>query len=151
MMIHDLILELWPHFLPMCKIKSRSSVFSIFKRWFSYLYSCSVLAGFLPLCFGIPCISFFRSRFSKSWIGRSPFKPNFSATSRWLIPLSSILLISGSSSCIFWYLLGIENPPWCSFIFLHQGGLCLLSVFTGSVQRPGGLFSPWKEVRSVIK
>ena len=78
--------DLQPHFLPMSKIKSRNSVFSIFRRFFSYLYSCRGLAGFLPLCLGTTCIVFFRSRFSKAWIGLSPSSPRLSATSRWLIP-----------------------------------------------------------------
>ena len=77
MTINYLILDLRPHFLPMSVIKSRSSTFSIFRRLFSYLYSCRVLAGFRPLCWGVTCIAFFRSRFSKSWIGLSPFNPAF--------------------------------------------------------------------------
>ena len=52
MTINYLILDLRPHFLPMSVIKSRSSTFSIFRRLFSYLYSCRVLAGFRPLCWG---------------------------------------------------------------------------------------------------
>ena len=101
MTINYLILDLRPHFLPMSVIKSRSSTFSIFRRLFSYLYSCRVLAGFRPLCLGVTCIAFLHSRFSKSWIGLSPFSPSLSATSPWLIPLSSIRLISGRSFCIF--------------------------------------------------
>ena len=101
MTINYLILDLRPHFLPMSVIKSRSSTFSIFRRLFSYLYSCRVMAGFRPLCLGVTCIAFLHSRFSKSWIGLSPFSPSLSATSPWLIPLSSIRLISGRSFCTF--------------------------------------------------
>lgn len=101
MTIHDLIFELWPHLLPMSKIKSRSNAFSIFRQLFSYLYSCSVLTDFLPLCLGMSCISFFRSRFSRVWIGLLPYKPNPSATSGWFMLLSNMCLISGSSPCIF--------------------------------------------------
>ena len=95
------ILDLRPHFLPMSKTKSRNSAFPIFRRLFSYLYSCRGLTGFLALCLGMTCIVFFRSRFSKAWIGLSPSSPRLCATSRWLIPLSNIFLISGRSPCIF--------------------------------------------------
>ena len=81
MTINYLILDLRPHFLPMSAIKSRSSTFSIFRRLFSYLYSCKVLAGFRPLWLGMTCTAFFRSRFSNAWIGLSPSSPSLSVTS----------------------------------------------------------------------
>ena len=74
MTINYLILDLRPHFLPMSVIKSRNSTFSIFRRLFSYLYSCKVLAGFRPLCLGMTCIAFLlqRSRPSKISIFTGP-------------------------------------------------------------------------------
>ena len=64
--IDNFVLILWPHILPVSKRKSRNSSFSIFSRLFSYLYSCKVLAGFRPRCFGMPFTDFFRSRFNNS-------------------------------------------------------------------------------------
>lgn len=104
MPIHNLMLELWSYFLPMYKIISRSSASSIFRWWFLYWHSCSVLAGFLPLCLGISHIFFFCSPFSKSWIGRSLFEPNLSEIFSRLILILNVCLISGSNSYTFWYL-----------------------------------------------
>ena len=78
-----------------------------FSRLFSYLYSCKVLTGFLPLCFGMPCMFFFLSRLSKLWMCRSPSSPRASATYRRLIPLSNIRWISANNACTFCYFFAI--------------------------------------------
>ena len=48
----NLILKLRPHILSVSERKSRNNSFSILSRLFSYLYSCNVLAGLRPRCFG---------------------------------------------------------------------------------------------------
>ena len=131
-----------PHFLSVSERKSRNNSTSIFKRLFSYLYSCNVFAGFLPRCFGMQeLVSFFRSLFNKLCIGRSPVSPSLSSICFWVIPCSNISLICGNKSFVHWYFLGIQLPPWYGTLILpHQGGFCLLSVFNGLVHRAERFF-----------
>ena len=132
-----------PHFLSVSERKSRNNSFSIFNRLFSYLYSCSVLAGFLTRSLGRwEAISFFRSLFNSSCTGRLPVKHSFSSICFCVIPWSNIFLICGNNSFVCWYFLDIQLPPWYgTFILPHQGGFCLLSVFNGLVHTQGRLQS----------
>ena len=63
--VDDGVFCLWPHFLSVDCRKSCSNFTSILSRLFSYLYSCSVFAGFLPRNFGAPLAAFLRCRFSR--------------------------------------------------------------------------------------
>ena len=96
--IDDSVFCLCPHFLSVDCRKSRNNAFSIFKRLFSYLYSCNVLAGLRPRCFGMPWICFLRSRISKYLTTFLSLNPKCSAISRWVFPSSIIAVIAGNSA-----------------------------------------------------
>ena len=68
---------LWPHFLSVDCRKSCSNFTSIWSRLFSYLYFCSVFAGFLPRNCGAPLAAFLRCLFSRLWTGRSLLPTQF--------------------------------------------------------------------------
>ena len=79
MAIDYLVFDAGFHSFPVSERKSRRSSTSILSRLFSYLYSCKVLAGLRPLCFGIPGASLRPSRL-KRFLATSPsLKPSFSA------------------------------------------------------------------------
>ena len=52
------ILNFGLHILSVSERKSRNNSFSIFRRWFSYLYFCKVFAGLRPRCLERPWIPF---------------------------------------------------------------------------------------------
>lgn len=103
--VNDGVLCLWPHFLSVDCRKSCINFTSILSRLFSYLYSCSVFAGFLPRNFGAPLAAFLRCRFSRLWTGRSPPSQ---------VPLR---FPCGSSLILTSFLWSVVEPAyWCIFV-----------------------------------
>ena len=115
-----LIFDQWPHFLPANCRKSRSSLFSIFRRLISYACSASTFRGAASFL-GRPCglgimptlifLSLRRYRFRSS-LTCSVVRPKCSAISRFVLPDALISRISGSNSftCVY-FLFDIAIPP----------------------------------------
>ena len=107
----------------------------ILSRLFSYLYSCNVLAGLRPRCFGravsfsLLCIAHLLIPYSR-------------LNARWLSP-PRIRCTTCSLSSIGYFFIpflpDVAIPPYV-VIILHKGAFCLLSSFTGSVQTPVAFF-----------
>ena len=108
------------HFLPVSERKSRNNSFSIFRRLFSYLYSCKVFAGLRLRCLGNPCISFCRSRYNRFQTTFLFAKPNSFAICCCVFPCEAISLMMGSNSITFSYFLGITKPPMVVLSFYHR-------------------------------
>ena len=118
MAMDDCIFCLWPHFLPVDCRKSRSSLFSIFRRSISYLYSSALFASpFLgrPRCLGgKPAAKRACSRLYRliQFLICSFSSPKCSAISRRVFPALRIAMISGSNAFMFvHFLLLIATPP----------------------------------------
>ena len=110
--IDNQILYWWHHLFPTAWRKSRNSSFSIFRRLFYCLYSCNVMAGFLPRLFGgSPFFVLRLCLFNRLCIGRSPPSWKCSSISRCVLPCDIIRCISGSNASTFWYLLVMNKPP----------------------------------------
>ena len=141
MTVDNSIFYSWPHILSVDCRKSRSNLFSILNFAISCWYSSVVVNGRTlgrPLGLGgIPAASFFclrLRRFTQHSICRFS-TPRWSAISRLVCPASRIAMMTGSIAvkCVY-FRLDIITPPHV-VIILHKGAFCLLSVFTGSVQR----------------
>ena len=141
MTIDNSIFYFWPHILSVDCRKSRSNLFSILNFAISCWYSSVVVNGRTlgrPLGLGgIPAASFFclrLRRFTQHSICRFS-TPRWSAISRLVCPASRIAMMTGSIAvkCVY-FRLDIITPPHV-VIILHKGAFCLLSVFTGSVQK----------------
>ena len=102
-----MVLYPWPHFLPVNRRKSRSNLFSIFKRWISYWHSSIVV---YPLFLGRP-LRFRGSPAAKRACSRlyrliqflicTFSNPNVSAISCRVRPTFRIFMISVSNALIF--------------------------------------------------
>ena len=97
--INNLILEFVPHILSVSERKSRNNSFSIFSLLFSYLYSCSVLAGLRPLNFGM-VVPLFLARSNANFTTDLSLKPKCSAISLCVIPSATIACMVGTNSFI---------------------------------------------------
>lgn len=136
------------HLLPVDCRKSRSSLFSIFKRSISYLYSAmlgSRLSPFLgrPFGFGrIPAASFFCLRLYRVKKSRISLyvKPSSSPIFLRVIPWLRSSRISFSCSWIWLYFLDITKPPVVPFYSTTGGLLFSLSIFSGAVHASCTLF-----------
>ena len=142
------IFEVWLHFLPTDRIKSRSSSFSIFKRWISYACSAIISLGWASLR-GLP--------FGWGWIPASIFRccrlyrntqfrihsrstPSICAISRLVFPCAFISRICFPCSLIFTYFLDITKPPHV-VLLSYMGRLfvyCLLFTDQFILPRSGG-------------
>ena len=92
--VDHLVFDAGLHSFPVSKRKSRNNSTSIFNRLFSCLYSCKVLAGFRPRCFGtLNSLSFRFSLYNKPLMVLNVF-PYSRASSRALIPPRCFLTIS---------------------------------------------------------
>ncbi len=87
--VDDLILKSRSHILSVSERKSRSNSFSIFSLLFSYLYSCSVLAGLRPLNFGM-LDPFFLARSKANFTTDLSLNPKCSAISLCVFPSATI-------------------------------------------------------------
>ena len=105
--VYHLVFYAGLHSFPVSERKPRNSSTSIFNRLFSYLYSCKVLAGFRPRCFGmLNSLSFRFSLYNRPLMVLNVF-PYSRASSRALIPSLCFLTISSLTAC------GMFGVPFC--------------------------------------
>ena len=119
MAVDNSIFKSWLHLLPMDRIKSRSSSFSILSRWMIYVCSATISLGSeslrgLPFFRGtIPALSLrCRSLYRDTQLWTCEYSmPSLRAISRLVIPSLFHCRISFSYWFIFVYFLGIAKPP----------------------------------------
>ena len=140
-----MVLYPWPHLLPVNRRKSRSNLFSIFKRWISYWHSSIVV---YPLFLGRP-LRFGNSPAAKRACSRlyrliqflicTFSNPNVSAISCRVRPAFRIFMISVSTALIFVHFpFSIYLPPDVVLLFSYIRGLLSIVRFYWSSSYAGG-------------
>ena len=151
--MNNCILYFWPHFLSVDCRKSRSNLFSMRSLFNSVSIFClGGVPSFLGRPFGFGSVCKFRIVTCRLLYRLTHHliccfsRPSSSAISCRVIPASLIAIIRGSFDLISDHLRLLINSPPCVVIILHMGVFCLLSSFTGSVQKRRVLlfdFSLW--------
>ena len=117
-----------PHFLSTDCRKSRNKSFSIFKHLFSYLYSASVFAGFLPRFFGMAGIL---GSFNQLWIAYLLI-PYSLLSARWVSPSCSRATTASRISLEYLFIPffpDITIPPFVVISSYLRGLLSIVRFF----------------------